>query len=92
MPRKAKKTSRAKPTTKPTSAELARTIRKHHARLTRHIHGALRDAGLRGVKVHSLRFAVASNAFSGAGCVPACPPDQTCILDSSGGTVRWVCN
>jgi hypothetical protein len=92
MPRKVKKTTRSKSVTKPTREEVAHTIRRHHTRIARHIHGVLRDAGLKGVKVHSLRFAVASNAFSGPGCVPPCPPGQTCIVDSSGGTVQWRCD
>jgi hypothetical protein len=84
MPRK------AKTKTKPTSEELAKLVRKHHARFTRHIHGALREAGLSGVKVHSLRFSVARNAVAGSGCDASCPPGH-CVLDSSGGVARWVC-
>jgi hypothetical protein len=89
---KTKRMTRAAPGKKPTGKQVASTIRGHHARFVRHIHAVLTDAGLKGVKVRGIRFSVASNAFAGGGCVPPCPPGQQCVLDSSGGTARWVCS
>jgi len=93
MARKTGKKQRSKSTAKsrPTGEQLLKAVGQHHARLERHIDGVLRDAGLKGVRVHSLRFSVTSNAFSGPGCDPPCPSGQQCVLDSNGGTVSWVC-
>lgn len=87
-------TRRAKPSarTVPRSREeLADAIHSKHPHITKAIHKVLSNAGLTGVSLHSIRFAVEHDAVSGSGCNPPCQPDEVCVVDSSGGVVRWVC-
>jgi hypothetical protein len=76
---------------KPSRSEMATAIHNKHQHITDAVHKVLRDVNLKGVTVHSIRFSVDDNLVSGSGCNPPCGPDEDCILDSSGGQVRWVC-
>lgn len=72
-------------------SEMAKAIHSKHKHISDAVHKVLQDAGLNGVSVHSIRFSVDRNLMSDPGCNPPCGPDEECVLDSSGGQVRWVC-
>jgi hypothetical protein len=72
-------------------AQMADAIHSKHQHIRDAVHKVLHDAGLKGVSLHSIRFSVAHDSISGPGCDPPCPPDQDCVVDSSGGQVQWVC-
>jgi hypothetical protein len=71
--------------------EMAKGIHSKHQHMKDAVHKILREAGLHGVSVHSIRFKVAHDTLSDPGCDPPCPDGQDCVVDSSGGQVRWVC-
>ncbi len=81
------------PGAKPTRAEMADRIHGQHQDVAHAVHKVLQEAGLDGVRVHSVRYSVAHTMVSGPpACQPPCDPDtEDCVLDSSGGEVRWVC-
>ncbi len=72
-------------------SEMATAVHNKHQHISDAVHKVLREAGLNGVSVHSIRFSVDRNLMSGPGCDPPCGPNEDCVLDSSGGQVRWVC-
>jgi hypothetical protein len=76
---------------KPSSDEMAKTIQKHHQKVSDAAHAVLSSAGLHGVKVHSIRYSVDSTSMAGSPCTPPCPPGQTCtwVMGPSGG--EWEC-
>jgi hypothetical protein len=76
---------------KPSRAEMARAIHSKHQHIREAVHKVLHEAGLKGVALHSIRFSVTHDSVSGPGCDPPCPAGQDCVVDSSGGQVRWVC-
>jgi hypothetical protein len=71
--------------------EMARAIHSKHQHIKDAVHKILHEAGLHGVSLHSIRFNVAHDSVSEPGCDPPCPAGQDCVVDSSGGQVRWVC-
>jgi hypothetical protein len=71
--------------------EMAEAIHSKHQHIRDAVHNVLREAGLQGVSVHSVRFMVAQDSMSGPGCNPPCSPNEDCVIDSSGGDVRWIC-
>jgi hypothetical protein len=73
------------------SSEMAAAIHSKHQLITDAVHKALRNAGLKGLSVHSIRLSFDPALMSGSGCYPPCEPDEDCVLDSNGGQVRWVC-
>jgi hypothetical protein len=77
------------PTPKLTRATMHKGIVNHHAHIVGAVHQMLKDAGLNGVTVHSMRFA-APEDFDDP-CDPPCKAGQRCVLDSNGGDVHWVC-
>jgi hypothetical protein len=91
MAKKKKATAAGTEGDKPSRNELAKNIQSKHRQLSDAVHAQLRKAGLQGVSVHSIRFSVAHEAFSGPGCNPPCAANEQCVLDSNGGVVRWVC-
>jgi hypothetical protein len=90
---KAKSKVRAKKSivAKPSRAEMAKAIEGKHKHISNAVQKVLREAGLKGVSLHSIRLSVAHDLVSGPGCDPPCGPDEDCVVDSSGGHVRWVC-
>lgn len=91
MPKAKKSGKKKSPAATFNRTEMADAIHAKHAHITRAVHKVLREAGLKGVSLHSIRFRVAQDSVSGPGCDPPCPPGQDCVVDSSGGQVRWVC-
>ena len=87
------RSAKQNPSVKPTRAEMAESVHSKHQHVTDAVHKVLRDAGLDGVRVHSVRYSVAHSMVSGPpACQPPCDPDkEDCVLDSSGGEVKWVC-
>jgi hypothetical protein len=76
---------------KPTHTQLAKAVHKKHGHFKVAIHRILVEAGLKGVKVRSVRFAIARAAVSSSPCNPPCPQGKDCVLDSDSGGTRWVC-
>lgn len=76
----------------PSRDQLEGSIQSRHKALSKLVQEHLASTGLRGLKVHSIRFSVAQGAVAaGSGCSPPCRADQQCVLDSNGGVVQWVC-
>jgi hypothetical protein len=88
---KPKKTTKSGRGSKPSHTDMAKAVHRKRRHIRDAVHKVLQGAGLKGVSVHSIRFKVARAAVSGPGCDPPCPQGQVCVLDSSGGEVRWVC-
>jgi hypothetical protein len=64
-------------------------LRTHHAAMAEAVHTVLRNAGVPGLTVHSIRFAVANGTDH---CQGSCDPNtERCVPQSSGGDVTWVC-
>ena len=89
---KARKTARKSgKDSKLSHADMAKAVHGKRRHIRDAVHKVLQQAGLRGVTLHSMQLKVAGTALASPGCNPPCPPGQVCVLDSSGGEVRWVC-
>ena len=80
-----KKTSSARASAPPTKAALTKMMKQR----TNALHTAIEQqiAGIPGIKLHSVRFAVDANVAPDP-CGGKCRPGQVCLLSSSG---QWVC-
>lgn len=76
---------------KPSREDIAKAVHTTHQHICDAVHKVLHDVGLAGVRVHSLRLMVPSDAFSEPECNPGCSADEDCVLDSSEGQIKWVC-
>jgi hypothetical protein len=89
---KAKKTTgKSARASKLNHADMAKALHRKRGNIRAAVHKVLQQAGFKGVSLHAMQFKVSAAALSSPGCNPACPPGQVCVLDSSGGEVRWVC-
>lgn len=74
---------------KRTPDEMAKAIHSKDAEVKAAVHAVLQNAGLQGVTVHSVHYAVAPEMMTAAsGCYPPCDPaTEKCV--STGGS--WQC-
>jgi hypothetical protein len=72
---------------KQTRTSLARAAKNHFPQVKKAAERALRDAGLGGLRVHTMTFSVDEDSVVDQ-CSPPCGPDEQCKLSSSG---QWVC-
>jgi hypothetical protein len=74
---------------KQTRGSIEHALRTHHAAMAEAVHTVLRNAGVPGLTVHSIRFAMADDSDH---CQGSCDPaSERCVPQSSGGEVTWVC-
>jgi hypothetical protein len=72
-----------------THADIRDGLMRNHADIVGAVHEVLRNAGLSGLTVSSLRF-MPPEGLSGP-CNPPCPEGKHCEFDSNGGDVKPVC-
>jgi hypothetical protein len=75
----------------PTSAELASQVKICHQKIAKAVHGVLAKQGIRGLTMHSIRFNLAANATTDAGCVPPCSANETCRMHCGDDGCYPVC-
>jgi hypothetical protein len=73
---------------KPTRAELAKAATRHFPKLKLAAEKALRQVGLRGVRVHAMTLDVDNGAVTDP-CPQPCKPTEKCMYSPTLG--RWVC-
>lgn len=84
-----KKTTQAGAPAKRTPNAMAKAIHSKDAEIRKAVHAVLRKAGLHGVTVHSIHFAVAPEMMSAPACPGGCDPTTSQCL-SVGGTMKCV--
>ncbi len=72
-------------------AEVVNTIQSKQEEISDAIQNILREAGLHGLNLHSLRFTVAHDSIFDSTCDPPCSADEDCVIDCNGREVKWVC-